>query len=136
MINELSHNLIKFRSILIKLYFIDNTFIEDQKPILNNSTLMLSQISHLKTLLVEISYSNIAPVLIPPTKIFIIKKLLALLIPLVSLILVKRGCGQAKKYLNQANIGALLDICFLMNKFNIFINQNNNKKLAQYIASK
>lgn len=31
---------------------------------------------------------------------------------------------------------SLLDICILINKFDVFINKNSNAHLAQYIASR
>ena len=50
--------------------------------------------------------------------------------------LIKHSCGQPKKYLEQVNIAAVLDICFLLDKCNIFINKNADVQSAQYITSR
>lgn len=56
-----------------------------------------------------------------------------MLIPLTS---VKQSHRQPKKYPEQVNIITPLDICFLINKFDIFINKNTNIKPAKYIIFK
>lgn len=71
-----------------------------------------------------------------PTKTSLIKKFSTLLTPLASLTLVKQGYGQDRKYSKQANTIVLSDICFLIDKFNAFINKNPSEKLVQYIASR
>lgn len=62
---------------------------------------------------------------------FIIVTSLILSIILVS---IKQDYRQIKKYFEQANIIALLNINFLIDKFDKFITKNANTELAQYIV--
>lgn len=88
---KLPHNLTNFKRILIKPYFIDNRSIKDQQLMPNISILTTTQISHLKTILAQIFFSDTAPIEILLTKISLIKKLSALSTALASLALVKQG---------------------------------------------
>lgn len=80
----------------------------------------------------KISSVEIAQIKIPLIDLAIIK----VSAPLAFIALVKQGFGQSRKYPEQANIVALLYICFLMNKFDIFINKNANIRPAQYTTSR
>lgn len=55
---------------------------------------------------------------------------------LILLTSVKQSRKQPRKYPKQVNIITPLDICFLINKFDIFINKNTNIKPAKYIVFK
>lgn len=124
MIIELLHDPIKFRSILIKPYFIDK-----QEPISDSPTSIQvlpaevppTKISPPETSQTETNLANIT--LIEPAA----KSPLAILAFQAP---VKQTCRQPKKYPKQANIAAPSDICFLINEFNIFINKNSDKHLA------
>lgn len=89
---------------------------------------MLILIFYLKIFIVKIFYSDIALVKILLIKIFLIKKFLISLIIETFLVLYKQIDKQFKKYQKQINIINLLDICFLIDKFNFLINKNANSK--------
>lgn len=55
---------------------------------------------------------------------------------LTLLALVKHSRRQPRKHSEQVNIAIVLDICFLMNKFDLFVNKNANTQPAQYITSR
>ncbi len=78
---------------------------------------------------------QISSVNVSPTKVFSVEALPKKM-PLTSLARVKQGCGQPKKYPEHTNIAATSDICFLINKFDMFINKNADDKLVQYITSR
>lgn len=100
-----------------------------QKFVLDSSTLI--QISKAKA-----PFANIIAKEIPLTKTLtantppIESTAKSPLASLVSLALVKQGCGQTRKYVEQANITSPSEICFLIDEFNTFINKNADIKPA------
>lgn len=107
------YGLTKFRSTLIKPYFISSTSINDNQPMPKRSILW------------SISASTTEK---GPAKASLTEELLIYAfttsIPLASLTLIYCGCRKPRKYMEQVNITIQSDICFLMSKFNTFINKN------------
>ena len=120
----------KFRSLSIKPYFKDDqqpvpdSFAPIQVPQAEAARTKIAFIETPQTDATPADIPTIEPVAKPPLA------LLALLDP------VKRGGGRLKKYPEQANIAAPSDICFLIDKFNMFINKNVDVQPAQYTASR
>ena len=128
---ELPHGPTKFRSTSIKPYFIDG-----QEPIPDSPSSTQvppaeeappAETGPPETPQTETSPADITPIE-PAAK--------SPSATLASLALVKRGRGQPRKYLEQANIAAPSDICFLMDEFDVFINKNSDAHPAQYTASR
>lgn len=64
------------------------------------------------------------------------KKLLAYSTSLAFLTLVKRSCKQPRKHSKQASIITLLNICFLIDNFDVFINKDADGISAYYTISR
>ena len=114
MIIGLPHDLTKFRSISIKPYFID-----DQQPVSDSP--VPTEIPQRET---------------PPADIF--QRELATKSPLAtlaSLVSVKRGRGQPRKYPKQANNAAPSDIYFFIDESDVFIT-NADTPPTQYNLSR
>ena len=123
------HGITKFRSILIKSYFIDSIFIKDQQSISNSSTLTQKTTS-VKVFQIEVPLADILSI-----EIFLVEIFLAFLALLSFLDRVKKRRGQPRKHLEKANFAVLLDICFLIDELNVFI-KNTDMPPAQYTASR
>ena len=127
---ELPHSPTKFRSTSIKPHFIDNQ--ESITDGLASIQIPLAEAPPAETSPLETPQTGTSPADITPMK----PAAKSPSATLASLALVKRGCGQPRRYPEQANIVAPLDICFLIDKFDVFINKNSDAHLAQYTASR
>lgn len=83
-----------------------------------------------ETTLTEAPQTQVLLADVPPTKA---SATAAPLTPSIPLALVKQDYRQPKTYPKQANIVVLLDICFLVDKFDKIINKNANIKPAYTI---
>lgn len=103
----------------MKPYFTDITSVHNHQFIPNSSA--VTQIPHAQVSLLKTTPAEIPSIETPPTKVV-----------LAPPGLVKHGCEQFKKHLEKVNIATVSDICFLMDKFDVFINKNANAQLAEY----
>lgn len=76
----------------------------------------MQKITSVKFFQIKVSLADISSIEVSLAEVF-----LALLVPLASLAQVKQGRGQPRKYTKQANFAIPSDICFLIDKFNMFI---------------
>lgn len=112
---ELLYGSTKLRSSLIKLYFINN-----QELVLNS--LGFTQVLSAKKPPAKIALVKTSQIEIFSTNILLIKYTTQLLSTILAfLALIKQNYRELKKYFKQTKIAALLDICFIIDKSNVFI---------------